>query len=145
MVTFTTVLLAAGNNVGIEVPEAVVLSLGAGKRAPVTVTLNGHAYPSTVGVMGGRYLVPVSKQVRQATGVAGGEEHEVTLELDTSSRDTAVPEDLAAALDEAGARAAFDGLSPSRRKEHVRSVEEAKAAETRARRVAKVVASLVEP
>jgi len=142
MPTFTTTLLSQGSNVGIEVPEDVVASLGAGKRVPVVVTLNGHVYPSTIAVMGGRYLVPVSAQIRKDAGVAGGEEHEVTLEHDTSSRDTPVPDDLAAALDAAGARAAFDALAPSRRKEHVRQVESAKAEDTRARRVAKVVESL---
>ncbi|QCR20838.1 YdeI/OmpD-associated family protein [Agrococcus sp. SGAir0287] len=142
MPTFTTTLLSQGNNVGIEVPEDVVLGFGVGKRVPVVVTLNGHEYPSTIAVMGGRYLIPVSAQVRKDAGVTGGEEHQVTLELDTSSRDTPVPDDLAAALDAAGARAAFDALSPSRRKEHVRQVESAKAEDTRARRVAKVVESL---
>lgn len=142
MATFTTTLLSQGRNVGIEVPEDVVLGFGVGKRVPVTVTLNGYAYPSTIAVMGGRYLVPVSAEVRAKAGVAGGEEHEVTLEHDASSRDTPVPDDLAAALDAAGVRAAFDALSPSRRKEHVRQVESAKGAETRVRRVVKVVESL---
>jgi len=142
MTTFTTTLLQMGNNVGIEVPEDVVLGFGAGRRVPVTVGLNGYAYASTVATMGGRFLVPVSKAVREAAGVAGGEEHVVTLELDTSSRSPEVPDDLATALDAAGVRAAFDALSPSRSKEHVRSVSEAKAAETRARRVQKVVDSL---
>jgi len=142
MVTFHTVLVQMGNNVGIEVPEDVVAGFAAGKRVPVTVGLNGHTYASTIAVMGGRYLIPVSKAVREAAGVAGGEGHDVTLEHDTSSRAPEVPDDLAAALDAAGARAAFDALSPSRSKEHVRSVTEAKAPETRARRVQKVVDTL---
>ncbi|MET0928828.1 MAG: YdeI/OmpD-associated family protein [Aeromicrobium sp.] len=142
MVTFHTVLISQGTNVGIEVPEDVVLGFDAGRRVPVVVTLNGHTYPSTIASMGGRFLVPVSKAVREAAGVAGGEEHDVTLEHDTSSRAPEVPDDLAVALDTAGVRAAFDALSPSRSKEHVRSVSEAKAPETRARRVQKVVDSL---
>ena len=142
MATFMTTLVQMGNNVGIEVPEDVVLGFGAGRRVPVTVHLNGHVYASTIASMGGRFLVPVSKAVREAAGVAGGEQHEITLEHDTSSRTPDVPDDLAAALASAGVRAAFDALAPSRSKEHVRSVVEAKAAETRARRVAKVVDSL---
>jgi len=142
MVAFTTVLFQLGNNVGIEVPEEVVLGFGAGRRVPVTVTLNGHTYPSTVASMGGRFLVPVSKEMRQAAGVAGGEEHEVVLEHDTSTRAPEVPVELADALEAAGLRATFDALAPSRSKEHVRSVNEAKGAATRERRVAKVVASL---
>ena len=142
MATFTTTLVQMGNNVGIEVPEEVVLGFGAGRRVPVTVHLNGHVYASTIASMGGRFLIPVSKAVREAAGVAGGEQHEITLEHDTSSRTPDVPDDLAEALASAGVRAAFDALAPSRSKEHVRSVVEAKAAETRARRVAKVVESL---
>jgi len=124
------------------VPEEVVESFGAGKRVPVTVTINGYSYPSTIAVMGGQYLVGVAAVHREAAGVAGGETHEVTLTHDTSARDTPVPEDLAEALDAAGARERFNALAPSHRKEHVRSVTEAKAEATRQRRIEKVVAAL---
>jgi uncharacterized protein YdeI (YjbR/CyaY-like superfamily) len=53
-----------------------------------------------------------------------------------------VPDDLAEALASAGLRAKFDALAPSHRKEHVRSVTEAKADATRLRRIEKVVAAL---
>jgi hypothetical protein len=142
MPILTTTLLQTGNNVGIQLPEPFLESLGGGKRPPVRVVLNGHEYRTTVGVMGGRYLIPVSAAIRAAAGVAGGEEHDVLVELDTAPREVAMPDDLGAALDAAGLRAAFDALAPSHRKEHVRSVEEAKAPETRARRVAKVVEKL---
>jgi hypothetical protein len=140
--TFRTTLLQTGNNVGIEVPEDVVAGFGVGKRVPVTVTLNGHTYSSTVAVMGGRYLVPLSAAVRKAAGVAGGEEHDVTLEHDAGTRTVEVPNDLATALAEAGAREAFDGLAYSQRKEHARTVTEAKKPETRERRIAKIVEQL---
>ena len=142
MAVFRTTLLQLGNNVGIEVPEDVVLGFDAGRRVPVIVTLAGHTYASTIAVMGGRYLIPVSKANRTAAGVSGGEEHDVTLEHDTSSRRPVLPDDLAAALDAAGVRASFDALSPSASKEHVRSVEDAKKPETRARRVQKIVDAL---
>ena len=142
MPSFTTTLLLNGNNVGIEVPEAVVESFGAGKRVPVIVTINGYSYASTIAVMGGQYLLPLAAVHREAAGVAGGETHEVTLTHDTSARDTPVPDDLAEALAAAGAREAFDALAPSHRKEHVRSVTDAKAEATRQRRIEKVVAAL---
>ncbi|MCA0295749.1 MAG: YdeI/OmpD-associated family protein [Actinobacteria bacterium] len=142
MPSFTTTLLLNGNNVGIKVPEDVVAGFGAGKRVPVIVTVNGYSYPSTIAVMGGKFLLPVAAVHREAAGVAGGETHEVTLTHDTSARDTPVPDDLAAALAAAGLRAAFDALAPSHRKEHVRSVTEAKAEATRVRRIEKVVAAL---
>jgi len=137
--TFSTTLFLDGNNTGIEVPPEVVEALGAGRRPPVAVTVNGYAYRSTVAVMGGRYLVPFSADRRRETGLAGGDPIEVTIEHDPTPRVVEVPADLADALDAAGARAAFDALSPSARKAHVTAVEGAKAAETRARRVAAVV------
>lgn len=144
MVTFTTTLLSLGNNVGIEVPEEIVLGFGAGKRVPVIVTIADYSYPSTIAVMGGKFLIPLAKEHREAIGVAGGETHEVTLTHDTSSRDTPVPDDLAEALGTADVRAVFDALAPSKRKEHVRQVTSAKAEETRARRIAKIVDSLTQ-
>ena len=71
-----------------------------------------------------------------------GDEVEVTLELDTEPRIIEVPEDLAAALKEGGVTAVFDALAPSRRKEHVRQVTSAKAAETRQRRIDKIITTL---
>ncbi|MDN5775176.1 MAG: YdeI/OmpD-associated family protein [Brevibacterium aurantiacum] len=142
MVTFSTTLLQLGNNVGIEVPEDIVLGFGVGKRVPVIVTIAGYCYPSTTAVMGGKLLLPLAKEHREASGVSGGETHEVTLTHDTSSRETPVPDDLAEALGTAGVREVFDGLAPSKRKEHVRQVESAKAEATRERRIAKIVDSL---
>ncbi|MGO2424279.1 MAG: YdeI/OmpD-associated family protein [Brevibacterium aurantiacum] len=142
MVTFSTTLLQLGNNVGIEVPEDIVLGFGVGKRVPVIVTIAGYSYPSTTAVMGGKLLLPLAKEHREASGVSGGETHEVTLTHDTSSRETPVPDDLAEALGSAGVREVFDGLAPSKRKEHVRQVESAKAEATRERRIAKIVDSL---
>jgi len=142
MTTFRTTLLQIGNNVGIEVPEEVVLGFAAGKRVPVKVTLNGFDYDSTIAVMGGKYLIPVSAAIRKSAGVAGGEEHDVTLEHVAGERAVEVPAELAAALETAGSRASFDALSYSARKEHARSVSEAKAEATRERRIQKVLDSL---
>ncbi|WP_214405859.1 YdeI/OmpD-associated family protein [Pseudonocardia lacus] len=136
----TTVELGGKTATGIEVPDDVVAELGS-KRAPVRVTINGYTYRSTVAVMGGRYLLPVSAEVRTGAGVAAGDEIEVALEPDTQPRVVEVPADLAAALAEVpAAREAFAALSYSNQRRHVLSVEGAKAAETRARRIAKVVA-----
>ena len=124
---------------GIVVPEKVVEGFGQGKRPKVTVTLNGYTYRSTVAVMGGQFMLPLAKVHREAAGVKDGAKVEVTLELDTAPREVAVPKDLAAALKKAGLRAVFDGLAFTHRKEQVRSVEEAKAPETRLRRIEKAV------
>jgi hypothetical protein len=136
-VRFTTTLFQQGKTAtGLVVPDELVEQLGHGKKPPVQVTIGAHTYPSTVAVMGGRFLVPVSKANREAAGVAAGDEVEVTLALDTAPRVVEIPADLAAALDPA-ARAFLDGLSPSQRKWHVTQVEEAKTDETRQRRIAR--------
>ncbi|MBM9466670.1 YdeI/OmpD-associated family protein [Nakamurella leprariae] len=142
MPTFRTTLFQDGNNVGIEVPAEVVEAFGAGKRVPVRVTVQQYSYDSTIAVMGGRFLIPLAASHRKAAGVAGGDEVTVTLEHDAAPRSVELPEDLAAALVEAGVRDAFDALAPSRRKEHVRAVTEAKAEATRQRRIVKVVEQL---
>lgn len=139
---FDTTLSQTGNNTGIEVPPEVIDELGGGKRPAVVVDVNGYVYASTVGVMGGHFLIPFSSDKRAATGLSGGDAITVTLTLDTTPRTVEVPDDLAAALAAAGVRASFDALSPSARKAHVTSVESAKAADTRARRITAVVDKL---
>lgn len=139
---FETTLFQMGNNTGIEVPPKVLEALDGGKRPAVTVDVNGYTYSSTVGAMGGRSLIPFAADKRKATGLSGGDAITVELTLDTAPRTVEVPDDLAAALAEAGKHEAFDALSPSARKAHVTNVEGAKAADTRARRVATIVSKL---
>jgi hypothetical protein len=139
----TTVELGGRTATGFEVPPEVVDALGAGKRPAVTVTVGGHTYRSTVAVMGGRYMLPLSAENRTAAGLSAGDAADVELELDTAPRVVEVPADLAAALDaEPAARAAFDALNYSNQRRHTLSVEGAKTDATRTRRVAKVVETL---
>ena len=140
--TFSTTLFQQGNNTGIEVPSDVLERLGGGKRPAVVVTVNGFEYRSTVGVMGGRYLIPFSSDKRAATGLVGGDAIDVELIVDAAPRTVEVPADLASALEAAGVRAAFDALAPSARKAHATAVESAKAAETRSRRIESIVGKL---
>jgi hypothetical protein len=144
-VTFTTTIFQAEgkNATGIVVPPEVITELGGSKKPAVKVSLNGYTYQTTVGIMGSTALIPVSSEHRAASGLKAGDAVTVVLELETAPRLIEVPDDLAAALDAAGARAAFDALATSRRKEFVRQVEEAKTAETRERRIAKVVTTVV--
>lgn len=84
MVSFRTVLESTGgNNVGIVVPEETVLSFGRGKRVPVVVTIDGdYTYTTTIGVMGGRYLVSFNAETRKKTGRGAGDEVLVDLTVD---------------------------------------------------------------
>jgi len=144
MVEFSAELELNGKTAtGIEVPANVIESLGGGKRPAVVVELGGYSYRTTIGVMGGRCLIPVSAEHRGAAGVQAGDRLRVTLTLDDAPRDIEVPSDLAEALRASPAAGrVFDALSPSNRKRHVLSVSGAKTDETRQRRLAKVIDEL---
>lgn len=141
-VTFHTVIVTGkGTTAGIVAPEKTVAALGAGKKPAVTVTLNGFTYRSTVASMGGKFMIGVSNAVRAQSGLKGGDEVEVVLELDTEPRVVDVPADFAAALAaEPAAQAFFDTLSYSNKRRHVEPIADAKTPETRARRIEKSVA-----
>lgn len=128
---------------GLEVPEEVVEALGGGKRPPVIITVNGHTWKSRVAIMRGRCLLGLSNANRSAAGLTTGDEVEVELQLDPEPRVVVEPEDLARALDaDPTARAAYDSLAYSHRREHVLAIESAKRAETRERRIEKVLEML---
>jgi len=130
---------------GIQVPDEIVAALGTSKKPAVRVTIADYAYRSTIAFMGGEFMIPVSAAVRAAAGVAGGDEVEVDLELDTEPREIVGPSDFAEALDhDAEARRRFDGLSYSGKRRLVIPIEDAKTAETRQRRIAKTVEQLHE-
>lgn len=143
---FHTVLELGGKTAtGIQVPDDVVAALGQGKRPSVQVTINGYTYRSTVASMGGRFMLPVSAEVRERAGVTAGDALEVTVELDSAPREVTVPPDFAAALDcDAEAKRFFAGLSYSNQRRFVLSIEDAKTEDTRQRRIAKTVSTLHE-
>jgi hypothetical protein len=128
---------------GLEVPAEVVAALGGGARPRVIITVNGHTWKSRVAIMRGRNLIGLSNANRQAAGAAVGDEVEVDLELDHEPPVLTEPADLASALDaDPAARAAFDRLSYSHKREHVLAIEGAKKPETRARRIERAIEML---
>jgi bacteriocin resistance YdeI/OmpD-like protein/uncharacterized protein DUF1905 len=130
---------------GIEVPAEVVEGLGAGKRVPVTVTINGHTYRTTIAPYGDVYFIPLSAENRNGAAFRAGETVDVDIERDTAPREVTVPDDLASALAaDPSAGAAFEKLAFTHRKEYVVWVESAKKPETRQSRVAKTVEMLRE-
>lgn len=135
-----TVLVPFGPATAIELTDEQVAELGGGKRAAVLVTVGERSARLRLGVMDGRKLIGISKANRAQLGVDIGDEVDATIDLDQQEREVEVPADLAVALDAAGARAAFDALSYSRRKELARGVAEAKKPETRERRIDAAVA-----
>jgi hypothetical protein len=141
--TFTAKVTPAGNATGVDVPAGVVEAFQAGKRPKVAITINGHTWRSSVASMGGRFLVGISADNRAASGIARDDEVEVTLELDTQPRVVAEPADLAEALDaDPQVRDAFNLLPFGLRRKHVTAIEDAKSAQTRQRRITKLIDTL---
>jgi hypothetical protein len=137
--------LAGKTATGIEVPAAVVAKLGSSKKPAVRVTIKGYTYRSTVASMGGRFMLPVSAEVREAAGVAARDNVDVDVELDTAPREVTVPADFSRALTrEPAAKRFFEGLSFSNKQRIVIAIEAAKTPETRERRITKSVSSLRE-
>ncbi len=142
-VKFNTTIFQEGNNTGIEVPEEVVEKIGAGKRPPVHVTLNGFSYRSTIAVMGGKYLIPLSAERRTNAKVKGGDKLDITLELDTEPREVELPQDFKKELaKDKKALVFFEGLSYSTKSRFVLPISQAKTDETRQRRIEKALSDL---
>jgi hypothetical protein len=105
-------------------------------RAPVTVTVNGYTYQSTIAPMGGVTCIPLRKSNREAAGLEGGETVTVTLALDETKREIDPPADLVKALQAAPpAWDRWQEMSFTHQREYAEAVEDAKKPETRLRRI----------
>ena len=143
-VQLTATLVPRGPAVAVVLDGEHVAAVGEGaKRFPVLATVNGYTWRTTVTRMRGEFLLGLNRAVREEAGVEAGDTVEVKLELDTAPRQVQVPEALANALAaDSVARAAFDRLAYTHRKEYTRWIDEAKRDETRQRRVAQALEML---
>jgi hypothetical protein len=141
LIRFRTQLRRRGPAAAIVLDDAQVATVGEGaRRFPVTATVNGYTWRTSVARMGGEFLVGLNRQVREGAGVQAGDDVEVTIELDAAPRDVEVPEALAAALTtDPQAKAAFERMAFTHRKEYARWIAEAKREETRDRRVQQAI------
>jgi hypothetical protein len=140
---FKATILQVGNNTGIEVPEASVERLGSGKRPAVKVTLNGFTYRSTIAVMGGKFLIPLSAERREKSNVKGGDKLDIILELDAEPREVAKHEEFKKALSKnKKARTFFESLSYSAKQGYALPITQAKGDDTRKRRIEKALSDL---
>ena len=149
--TFRAPVRSSGRGGGghlVDVPPEVIEALGARERQgriPVTATFDGVPYRGSIVRMGGGAVLGVQKAIMAEAGVSVGDTLTVVVRNDDAPREVEVPDDLAEALrrNEA-ARAVFEGLSFSHRREYVDSITEAKRPETRARRVERTIQALLE-
>jgi hypothetical protein len=141
-----TAELEAGRGGGamVLVPPELATALGGLRQMRVVGTVNGVAYQSSVMPYGGRGLfLGVHKATREAAGVMPGERVDVVVSRDERPRVVEIPAELGAALAaDPAARAAFDRLSFTNRKEMAGAVADAKRPETRERRLAAAMTRL---
>ena len=140
--SYATTILGFGNHAAIEIPASNLAELGGNKRAPLKITLNDYTYQSTATVMDGKCLVVFPTRDREASGVASGDTVVVTLELDPGYRNVDIPAELADAIKANGLDKVFNDLAYSKRKEFARQVAEAKAIDTKLRRIEKIISTL---
>ncbi len=144
--TFTAVIQEGrGGGAFAEVPFDVEEVFGE-KRPQVKATMEGESFVWRLIKMGGPWhIVGVPKGIRTKAGKNIGDTIEITVEADNTPREVIVPADLEAAfVGEDEAKAFFDAMAYTHRKEYVRWIESAKREETRVRRVEKAIQMLKE-
>jgi len=126
-----------------ELPAEVIEALGAGKRPAVRATVNGFTHRTRIAVYGGRYYLAFRRDVRAKAHLEPGDVVDLTLAVDEAPREVDLPTDFAAQLEaDPDARARFDALSFTHRKEYVDWLQSAKRTETRQRRLAEATTLL---
>ncbi|MDQ6793792.1 MAG: YdeI/OmpD-associated family protein [Chloroflexota bacterium] len=149
-VRFSAKLEPAEVGTYVVIPPEVVAALRATGRTSVTGTIDGHAFsnqvmPYTFEGVGRQVVMVVNKSVRTGLGKNAGDSVEFVLARDARSRSAsvAVPAELEQALAaNPSARAAFEAMPPSHRREHSEFVAGARREETRQRRAAQTIERL---
>ena len=143
-VKFETALKGDGSSTSyIQIPKSIMAAFGGRKRIPVKASLNGYVYRTTTCFMGGIFLIPVRREIREGAALKPKDRVKVRLNEDLEERKVSIPSDLLRALKGAkGLYDRFNSLSYTHQKEHVNSVTEAKRAETRSARIARIVERL---
>jgi hypothetical protein len=135
---------ARQNGAWVEVPFDIEDIYGTRGQVKVRATFDGEAYSGSIAPMGdGCHALGMTKALRAATGKDIGDTVRVTIERDATPRIVEVPPDLEAALAaHAEARAFFDGLAYTPKKEYAQWIAGAKRQETRERRLAQAIEKL---
>jgi hypothetical protein len=142
--SFTATIGKIGINPFVDVPEAIGTALGGPGYIPVAMTIDGHPFPANLVPLGkGRYRLFLHGQMRKAAGKDVGDTVAIGLRLDAAPRVVPVRPEFQAALDgDAAAKAEFEALTPSRRSEILRYLNNLKQADSVERTIAKVMARL---
>ena len=134
-----------GINPCVTVPESVVQSLlqKSGKKSgpiPVIGTLNREPFKQTIVKYKDKWVLYLNTEMRETSQVTVGDTITVELIYDPKPRHVPMPRKLAQALGKnRKAKAAFDRLPPSRRKEILKYLNFLKSDEALTRNIKKVI------
>ncbi len=130
----------------IEFPYDVEKEFGKKGQVKVQATFDGHAYRGSLAKMGYQcHRLGLTKEIRNAIGKKPGDIVHVVIKEDTEPRLVEIPTDFAKLLDEnPDAKATFEKLSYTNRKEYARWISDAKKTETRTQRLQKAVRMLLD-
>ena len=128
----------------VYLPFDVFETFGTRSRLAVKGSINGFPFRSSIFPMGGgKFYMVVNREMREGSKVKAGQTVELVMEKDDEPRTIATPPDLLKALNSRRtAKAVWDKLSYSHRKEYIAAIEGAKKPETRARRIAKALEAI---
>jgi hypothetical protein len=144
--TFQAIIVdAGGGGAFVRIPFDVEKVFGR-KRVPIRAWIDGVLYRGTLVRMGEPcHMLIILKEIRLAIGKSFGDTVEISLQEDTQARVVEIPPDLQQAFEqEPLARDAFEKLSYTHQKEHVRAILEAKREETHQNRIVKTIQMLLQ-
>jgi hypothetical protein len=128
-----------GSGAALRAPFDVQETFRTRARVPVRGTINGFPFRSSLMPMGGCHRMVVNKALREGAGVEAGDTVEIVMERDEDERTIDPPPALKKELAKSkAARANWDKLSFTHKKEMAHAITGAKQEETRARRLTKI-------
>lgn len=148
MLKFSRIIYKIGINPVVDPPDDGLAGIFEQARKskgaiPVRGRLNGAEFIQTLVKYKGVWRLYINGPMLKSSGLAVGDTAEVEIEYDPRPRDVPVPPAFAKALKkDRAAKAAFDDLSPSRKKEILKYLSSMKTAESLERNVARVIAHL---
>ena len=141
---FEAVLAPAGASVRLLLPFSPDEVWGVKDRHYVTGTVNGHAIRGRIDTDGERSFVSLGPAWRRDNGVQAGDQAEVVLQPEGPQLDNMAADIVAAFEPEPQALEFFQSLATFYRKGYTRWIDGAKRPETRASRIAEMIALLKE-
>lgn len=139
---FTTKILGreAGVVAAITPPVNVIEFFGTRARVPIRGTINGYPFRSSLMPCGGVHMMPVNQTLCRNAGVEPGDTVAVVMERDDKERTVEPPPLLKKAMSKNKiAKASWEKLAFTHKKEMALAITGAKQEETRQRRLVKIM------